>query len=189
MSRRHSPRSRRGASALELALSLPMLLGFMLAIIDLGRFISDTNRATSAAAAVADLVSQTESFVDKPNPDTVATGKELGVANIAAREVATPLKLFTDGVVIITVISNDGAGPVVSWVRRWGRTDINSNVSTSKMRGIVLVKGEAAVFAEVGYKFHPFLLSGKLLGLDEDQIFQTTAVRRPRLTGPKLVPA
>ncbi len=184
---RHHPRSRRGASALELALSLPMLLGFMLAIIDLGRFITDTNRATSAAAAVADLVSQTETFVDAPNPDTVTTGKELGVVNVAAREVATPLSLFTDGAVIITVISNNGAGPVISWTRRWGRTDINSNVSVTKMRNITLASGEAAVFAEVGYKFHPFLLSGKLLGLDKDQVFSTTAVRRPRLVGPKLV--
>ncbi len=182
-----SRRARRGASALEIALTLPILLGFVLAISDLGRFVADTSRATSAAAAVADLTAQSESFVDKVNPNQISGGNELAVVMVAASEVAKPLILYDKGAVIITVISNPtGNQPVENWKRRWGRTEVTSFIGINSMRGITLAKGEAAVFAEVGYKFTPFLLSGELLGLDEDSNYMTLAVRRPRLSGPNL---
>ena len=113
--------------------------------------------------------------------------RELGVVNIAAREVAKPLQLFTEGAVIITVIGNpDGRGPQQIWKRRWGRTDITSRISATSLQGIVIASGESAVFTEVGYYFHPYILSGRLLGLDNNAYFQTGAVRRPRLGGPAL---
>lgn len=187
MTKYRSRRARRGASALELALSMPLLLGFLLAITDLGRFVSDTNRAVTAAAAVADLTSQTETFVDQVNPNTITSGQDLAVVMVAAEEVSKPLELFGEGAVIITVISNPtGTAPVENWKRRWGRTEVVSTVGVTALKGVTLAKGEAAVYAEVGYKFHPFLLSGELLGLDEDSNFLTLAIRRPRLSGPTL---
>lgn len=183
-----SRRARRGgAGALELALSMPVLVGFMLAISDLGRFVTETGRATSAAAAVADLTAQTETFVDKVNPAQITNNKELAIVIVAGSEVAKPLDLYTDGAVIITVLSNPSGNAVVeNWRRRWGRTEVQSGVGVTSMKGITLAKGEAAVYAEVGYKFHPYLLSGTLLGLDEDSNFMTVAIRRPRLSGPTL---
>lgn len=184
--RRH--RRRRGASVLELALALPILLGMILATVDLGRFVTGTQRAAAAAAAAADLASQAETFEDQPDPDKVVSGREFGVVNVAAREVARPLALFDAGAVIVTVVSSrDGAANTVAWRRRWGRTDIASAVGPGAMRGVTLGKGEGAVFAEVGYRFEPFVLSGALLGLDGDRDFHAIAVRRPRLVGPTLV--
>lgn len=72
------------------------------------------------------------------------------------------------------------------WKRRWGRSDIASRVSATSLQGIVIASGESAVFSEVGYYFHPYILSGRLLGLDNNAYFQTGAVRRPRLGGPAL---
>lgn len=182
-------RSRRGASALELAFALPMLLAIMLGAIDLGRYVADAQRAAGAAAAVADLAGQTEKFTNEPDPDKIMTGQELGVLNAAAREVARPLALFADGAVIVTVLSNpDGRGTRLEWTSRWGRSDIKSGISPESTKGVTILQGEAAVYAEVGFRFRPFLLSGGLLGLDRTYEYRTFSVRRPRLTGPVLVP-
>lgn len=189
MNRFADRRARRGASALELALALPMLLGFILATVDLGRYVGNIQRASAAAASVADLASQAELFTNQRDPDKVTTGKEVGVLNIAAREVAAPLDLFKNGVVIVTVLANpEGNGVSQTWQCRWGRTDVASRVGPTTPQGVTLGRGEAAVYAEVVYRFKPFVLSASLLGLDQDSDYHAISVRRPRLTGPKMVP-
>ena len=179
-------RSNRGGGALEFAIGAPLLLAFVLAIVDLGRFVTDAQRATSAASAAADLASQVERFTAEMNPELVVTGEEVAVLPVAAREVAKPLDLLRDGALIVTVVANQGAGAAVSWTRRWGRSDVVSRVGVASLHGIVLANGEGAVFAEVTYRFRPYLLSGRLFGLRDGWEFRTSAVRRPRLAGPEI---
>lgn len=182
---RPSPRNRlrRGAGAIEFALSAPILLGFVLAIVDLGRFVADLHRVTSAAAATADIGSQVEEFIDEMDPDKVTTGSELAVLALAARETAKPLALLEDGGVIVTSVNNVDGVVAIAWQRRWGRDDFSSNVSATELRGITLARGESAIFAEVVYRFDPYLLSSSMFDLEGGQDIRTIAVRRPRLAG------
>lgn len=177
-------RSRRGAGALEFALAAPLLLGFLLAMVDLGRFVLAAQLAASAATAVADLASQTENFTAEMDPARVVSGQEIAILMLAAAEVARPVDLTADGALIVTVMANRGSGVETSWQRRWGRTDIPAQVSPARLRGITIAPGESAVYAEVASTFRPWLLSGRLLGLEEDWQVRSVAVRRPRLGGP-----
>jgi Flp pilus assembly protein TadG len=175
-----------GAGALEFALAAPMLLGLLLATVDLGRYLVSAQLAAAAATAVADLASQTEQFTPEMSPDAVVTGRELGVLAKAAAEVARPVDLTTQGAIIVTVYTNSGSGAVVAWQRRWGRTDIASTIGAGSLRGITIPQGDSAVFAEVAGTFRPWLLSGRLLGLEEAFEYRSVSVRRPRLGGPRV---
>ncbi len=181
---RSSPRLQRGGGALEFALAAPLLLGFLLAMIDLGRFVLSAQLAASAATAVADLASQTETFTAEMDPERVVTGQEIAVLMMAAAEVARPVNLTADGALIVTVMANRGAGVEISWQRRWGRSDIAAQINPARPRGVTIAAGESAVYAEVASTFRPWLLSGRLLGLQEGWQFHSVAVRRPRLGGP-----
>lgn len=174
---------RRGAGAIEFAIAGPILLGFMLAIVDLGRFVADLHRITSAAAATADIGSQVEEFIDEMDPDKVTTGSEIAVLALAARETAKPLELLEEGGVIVTSVNNTDGVVAIAWQRRWGRDDFSSNISTAELRGVTLARGESAIFAEVVYRFEPYLLSSALFDLEGGKDIRTTAVRRPRLAG------
>ncbi len=180
-----SRRGRRGAGALEFALAAPILLGLLLAIADLGRYVVTVQLAASAATAVADLASQTDSFLPEMDPAAVVTGTELGVLGLAAIEVTRPLDLIEDGALIVTAVSNRGPGPAIDWQRRWGRTDIPSTIGPG-FRGIAMRPGEGAVYAEITTFVRPWLLSGRLLGFDDRWAVRTFAVRRPRIGGPGL---
>jgi hypothetical protein len=179
-------RRRRGAGALEFALAAPLLLAFLLAVVDLGRYVIAAQLIAAAATAVTDLASQTESFTPEMDPAAVTTGRELAVLVQAASEVARPVDLLADGAVIVTVVANSGAGPQVSWQRRWGRSDIESGVGAGALRGLTIPPGDSAVYAEVSGDFRPWLLSGRLLGLEEAFRYSSVSVRRPRLGGPRL---
>jgi hypothetical protein len=171
----------RGGAALEFALAAPLLLGFVLAAIDLGRFVTTAQRVAAAAAAVADLASQVETFSPEMNITNVVTGRELAVLGLAGAEVARPTDVSVDGAIIVTSATNSGNGAAIAWQRRWGRSDIVSRVSAAS---VPIGPGEGAVFAEVAANVRPWLLAGRLLGLPETQVFRSVAVRRPRLGGP-----
>lgn len=175
----------RGGAALEFALVAPLLLGFVLAMIDLGRFVTTAQHVAAAAAAVAELASQTETFTPEMDIAQVTTGRELAVLALAGAEVARPIDVTVDGAVIVTSTTNSGSGATVAWTRRWGRDDIASNVSAGS---VGVGPGEGAVYAEVAASVQPWLLSGGLLGLPDRQILRSTAVRRPRLGGPVISP-
>lgn len=182
--RQARPAGRRGAGVLEFALVLPILLAFILSVVDLGRYVLTTQRAASAAAAAAELASQTEQFTAEMNVDAVASGNEIAVLAVAAREVALPVALLRDGTLFVTLFANDGGGPAVSWQRRWGRGDSAPGAGMAALRGITLGAGEAAVVAEVVCQFRPWLLSGRLFGLPDTWEYRAVSVRRPRLGGP-----
>ncbi len=179
-----SSRNSRGAGALEFAFAAPLLLGLLLATVDLGRYLVSAQLAAASATAVANLASQTEQFTPEMDPAAVVTGREVAVLAQAAAEVARPVDLTAEGAIIVTVITNRGNGPEVAWSRRWGRSDIRSVVGPGAMRGVPVPPGDSAVFAEVAGTFRPWLLSGRLLGLDEAFAYRSISVRRPRLGGP-----
>lgn len=174
----------RGAGGLEFALALPILLAFVLSVVDLGRYVLTTQRAASAAAAAAELASQTEQFTAEMDVEAVTTGREIAVLAVAAREVALPVAILSDGTLFVTLVANDGGGPAISWQRRWGRSDATPGAGTAALGGIILQPGEAAVVAEVVCQFRPWLLSGRLVGLPETWEYRAVSVRRPRLGGP-----
>jgi Flp pilus assembly protein TadG len=179
-----SRRGRRGGAALEFALVLPLLLGFVLAGLDLARFVAQVQRASAAASAAADLATQIDRFSPETDMARIVTGRELAVLALAATEAAHPQPLINDGAIIITSIANSGGGPAVAWQRRWGRPELPSLIGTGNTGGISVAAGEGVIFAEIVISVRPWLFSGGLLGLPPEMLVRRTAVRRPRLAIP-----
>lgn len=175
---------RRGGAALEFALVLPLLLGFVLAGLDLASFVAQVQRASAAASAAADLATQIDKFSPETDMARIVTGRELAVLALAATEAAYPQPLLSDGAIIITSMTNTGRGPSVAWQRRWGRPELPSLISASNTGGLAVAAGEGVIFAEVVCNVRPWLFSGGLLGLPEQIVVRRMAVRRPRLAIP-----
>lgn len=181
---RFERRWRRAGSALEFALVAPMLLGFILAALDLASFVSEVQRTAAAATAAADLAAQIDNFTAETNISRVTTGREIAVLALAANEVARPRDLFADGALIVTSIANTGNGPVQAWQYRWGSASFASSVSSGDLAGLTISNGEGAVFAEVVQRITPWRFTGRLLGLPQSMVVRRVAVRRPRLAMP-----
>lgn len=182
---RHRQRGvREGGAALEFALVLPLLLGFVLAGLDLASFVSQVQRASAAAAAAADLATQIDKFSPETDMTKIVTGRELAVLALAATEAAHPQPLLADGAIIVTSMANAGNGPAIAWQRRWGRPELPSLIGSGNTGGITVAAGDGVIFAEAVYKVRPWLFSGGLLGLPAEIVVRRTAVRRPRLAIP-----
>jgi hypothetical protein len=59
-------------------------------------------------------------------------------------------------------------------------------VSAADTRGVSVTAGDSVVFAEVAGIFRPWLLSGRILGLQDAFEYRSVSVRRARLGGPTL---
>lgn len=181
---RASRQLQRGGAALEFALVLPLLLGFVFAGLDLASFVGQAQRAAAAATAAADLATQIDQFTTETDITRVVTGRELAVLGLAASEAAKPQALFDIGTLIVTSFTNSGGGASVAWQQRWGRTDLASRMGAGNSGGVTVGPREGAVVAEVVIRVRPWLFSGGLLGLSEEIEVRRTAVRRPRLAIP-----
>ncbi len=175
-----------GGSGLEFALALPVLLGFVLAGLDIANLVSQVQRANAAAAAAADLATQIDGFIPETRLDRISTGRELAVLALAATEAARPQNLLTDGTLIVTSVGNTGSGPAIAWQQRWGRADLASTLGTG-FGGLNIQSGEGVVIAEVAMKVRPWRLTGHLLGLPDELVLRRTAMRRPRLSVPLIL--
>jgi len=178
--------AQRGGSALEFALMAPLLLGFVLAGLDLAAFVGDVQRTAAAATAAADLAAQIDHFTPETDINRVTTGREIAVLALAASEVARPDDLWADGALIVTSIANTGNGPAVAWQRRWGQAGLTSQVDSGNLAGLTVHSGEGAVFAEVVRQVSPWRFTGRLLGLPQTMLVRRVAVRRPRLAMPEI---
>lgn len=177
---------RRGGGALEFALVAPLLLGFVLAGLDLANFVGEVQRTAAAATAAADLAAQIDRFTPETDINRVTTGREIAVLALAASEVARPDDILADGALIVTSIANTGNGPAVAWQRRWGQSGPASQVGSGNLGGLAVGNGEGAVFAEVVRQVSPWRFTGRLLGLPQTMQVRRVAVRRPRLAMPEI---
>ena len=179
--RRFRRRFGRGGAALEFALVVPLLLGFVLAGLDLASFVAQAQHAAAAATAAADLATQIDQFTSETDISRVVTGRELAVLGLAASEAARPQALFDNGALIVTSFTNSGNGASVAWQQRWGRSDLAGLAGAGDSGGVSVAVGEGAVVAEVVTRIRPWLFGGGLLGLPAEIEVRRTAVRRPRL--------
>lgn len=184
MSRSDAVRRQRGGGALEFALVAPVLLGFVLAGLDLAYFVGEVQRTAAAATAAADLAAQIDSFTSETDVTRVITGREIAVLALAATEVSRPYDLFADGALIVTSVANSGNGAAIAWQRRWGRAEFASQVGAGSLNGLTIGNGEGAVYAEVVRRVSPWRFTGRLLGLPQTMQLRRVAVRRPRLAMP-----
>lgn len=171
--RHHLTSSQRGVAAIEFALFLPVLLTLCLMTVEAARFLLLNMKLSHAATSMADLATREREL-------TVAT---LDSLFSSVRYITDPFVFSTDGVVIMSGVSEDAAKQVtVSWQRRGaGTLTANSEIgnvaaAATLPEDLDVGVNQTIVAAEVFYQYQPWLL-----GIIPNQLLHHVSYYRPRL--------
>lgn len=173
-------RDRRGVSALEFALIVPLLVLFSAATLDASRLIMLTHKLQNAAFTLADLSARIDDR--KTN--------QLGHVLLAVDQVMKPFAFAARGRAIVTGVESKTADntPTVAWqCRGAGGYDATSAIGQPSKAallpaGLDMRKGESVISAEVFFDFRP--LFG--IGLPGPRVIRQVAYARPRIGGGNL---
>lgn len=169
---------RRGVSAVEFALILPLLVLFSVGTIEVSRLILLTHKLQSAAFTLADLATRIEGDAD-------ARTESLHDVFLAINQVVKPFDFAGSGQSIITSVASPTADdtPEVAWqcigsggivaVSQVGESDHDATLPD----GLDIDKGETIIAAEVFFDFQP--LFG--IGLLPERVIRRAAFFKPRL--------
>lgn len=170
-------RDRGGASLIEIAFVMPILVTLLLGGVEIARYVLLHQKLDRVSSSIADLVSQAENI-------SVAD-----LQNIfdAAQFVAKPFDLPADGTVIVSSISNPiGAQATkVNWQQAGAGTITATSLigttggTVSLPAGFTVADGQTIIIAEVFYNYVPWIL-GNFTGTN--QIYHR-ALFRPRYGG------
>jgi len=160
-------RDRRGVSAVEFALLLPLMLSIYLGSIEVSQGISAQRKVTLTARSIADLVAQVSSINNADMTNSLN----------AAAAVMAPFS--TDKLSVkISSIAIDGAGKAtIAWsdaLNGSGRT----KGSSVTLPAALVIPNSSLIWSEVQYSYKPtlgYMLTGTLAL--KDQIYM-----RPRLS-------
>ncbi len=158
--RRHLPRllgrllcDRRGVSATEFALILPILVLFSAGTIEYSRLIMLTQKLQSGAFILADLAAR----------DRTLSEAQLENIFLALDNVIQPFEFAADGKAFVTSVGvNAAKKTVVNWQRE-GSGDLAATSSVGTTEGglaslpddLDIASGETIIAAEVFYAFAP----------------------------------
>lgn len=169
-------RARKGAVAIEFALSLPILILLLLGGSDAAYMMIVAQRVDRIAFSVTDIVTQSEMLT---NADV---NKILG----ASSELMAPFPFGTKGIVILSSIYKpQGQTATIKWQRSGG----GSLARTSKIgiqgaipalpNGLTLLDNDNVIIAEVYYDFSPMFMNAGILSRGD---IYRVAVYKPRLS-------
>ena len=166
-----------GASLIELAFAMPILVTLLLGGVEIARYVLLHQKLDRVSSSIADLVSQAE---------TISIGDLQNIFD-AAQFVAKPFNLLAEGTVIVSSISNPlgGQDSRVNWQESGGGSiTANSQIGTpgssvTLPTGFTLADGQTIIIAEVFYDYVPWIL-GDFTGAN--QIYHR-ALFRPRYGG------
>jgi len=168
-------KEQKGSVLIELAVAIPLLVTLLFSGLEVARFMLTHQKVARIATSVADISSQGQTI------------SEAEIANVfdATEFVAGSLNFSTDGYMILTSVSRDGANnPAVEWQRTHGTQISAETISKVGVPGgtatipsnFVLEAGEGLIIAEVYYDYSA-LLFGDIVG---DGLIYKTAYYRPR---------
>ena len=166
-------RDRRGNFAVELAVAIPVLMGLLLAGIEITRYVLINQKVERTSATIADLVSQSYGMSEP----------EMSSLFQASQYVMDPYDIEHEGHVVVSSISVVGGGPRINWQRAYGGGSGGSNFgvqggSATLPSGFEIRADESVVVTEVFYDYEPMLVQEILSG---DTLYKY-AIFRPRFS-------
>lgn len=140
-------KDRRGVSALEFALTAPLLILVYFGMAELSQAVISHRRVAHAASAIGDLVAQDDKVTTSEMTDIFAAG-----TTILSPYSATPLNMR------ITSLTGDSNGnPKVDWsVVPTGQTTLTAyanGASVTLPAGLIVSQGDNVVMSEATYTY------------------------------------
>jgi Flp pilus assembly protein TadG len=143
---------RSGVAALEMMLSVPLLLAVLLGGVEVTRYILVTQKLEKVAVTLSDVATQSESI----------TISQLDQIIFAAGQVMQPYPFGDNGYVIISSVTKSGSSnPVVNWQYKGGGTWTQQSqvgitgTAASLPAGFTMDNQENVIISEVYYNFQP----------------------------------
>lgn len=156
---------RRGSVALEAALLFPLAVLVLVGFSELYFYVRAVAIVERVTSATADMVAKRATLNDCVWTNDSA---HLGTHLLAAETMAEPLTLAANGMVIMTGVTDPGAGPTIAWQRRsaYWLTGVAATVGgegqSPVLPGALTVKvaagsqADTLVVAELFYRYRPF---------------------------------
>lgn len=164
---------RRGAVAVEFALIMPVLVGLLLAIVEVGRYAILYQKLDRLASTMGDLVAQAQ----------IISTTDVNNLMSAVPHILTPFTLGTNGKVIVSSVGLVSGVAKVNWQRTGGGTyagisKVGAQGATAALpAGMTVPAGESLIVAEVYYSFTPFIYAAVLPA----KVLYRPAYYRPRI--------
>lgn len=165
-------RDRRGAVAVEMAMTIPVITALLLTGVEVTRYVLLNQKLERASSTMADLVSQAESL----------STADLNTLFDAASFAVDPFDLPDHGRLIVSSISaSSGNPPRVNWQRGFGAGSGSSAFGVEGSNAVLpsgfqVRSGESIIVGEAFFDFTP-VFAGDVLG---DNTLHTYSVLRPR---------
>jgi Flp pilus assembly pilin Flp len=148
-------RADRGVSAMEFALLAPVLLGLMLGVSEVGRYLFLRFKIVNVAAGVADLVARLDA----------ARTTEIEALIATTPTMLRPFEAGPRAAAIVTSVSRAAGATTtrVGWRVAWGQLAATSGVGAvgavaSVPADLAAPGGEALIVTEVFYRYDAWLL-------------------------------
>ncbi len=166
-------KDRKGSVLAEFGMLMPVLTLLFLSGVEVGRFALLQQKLSRTAVSLSDLIAQTDGTISLTQ-----------VANLyeSVSYVLRPFDLTTDGVVIVSSVSQTGGTPTVDWqCIGAGALPVVSQLGTagataSLPAGFTMLDGQSVIIAEVAYNYAPFV-TPDLIG---NTLLRHHAMFRPR---------
>jgi Flp pilus assembly protein TadG len=177
--RRRLLRDRRGASALEFALLVPLLALLFTGVAEAALYIRSWHRLERVAAETANIASQYETL----------SSSDLATIFEAANTIASPWKAWTTGTdfnarTLISLVTGTAAGNVLSWTCSRGQATLTAQVAgrSSLPNGYVVPANQTLLVVEVISQERRWrLFASSVFATSPDAPMRTYALLRPRL--------
>ena len=159
-------RSQQGATLIEFALVLPIMIMLFIAVVEFGEAFSVSRKISNAASTVSDLISQ---------ENTVTNAKLQDIA-IVASEIVKPYRTAPFSLRVISIIANDtNTAATVAWTYPAGSPAVGSVFPLPGGQRMT-EPNSSLIVAETSYAFTPSM--GYFVG---DITLNGVAYFRPRL--------
>ena len=162
----HFGRSEQGATLIEFALVLPIMIMLFIAVVEFGEVFSVNRKISNAASTVSDLISQENSV----------TNAKLQDIAIVANEIVKPYRTAPFSLRVISIIANNtNTAATVAWTYPAGSPAVGSVFPLPGGQRLT-EPNSSLIVAETSYAFTPSM--GYFVG---DITLNGVAYFRPRL--------
>jgi Flp pilus assembly protein TadG len=178
---RRFKRDRRGAVAIEAALSFVLFSFMTLGGLDVMRYYQILGRLERSATVTADMIGRGEAIRDRVAFDATSEASDVGTYFALAAMTAEPEALTTEGGVAIAALTGATGAPVIHWLRSTGPS-VGGVDDRMRTQLTDLPTGMPFIAVEISLPFETLIMgsAGSMFDTEMPGTLRRLVVVRPR---------